>query len=132
MKIRLSNEIDWAAEFVAHDPHSLESGSRLAWRKFLNDRGIAPGQKLFLHYWNGKEWCSSGQVGLDGKIKLPPTPHTIDRVAKKNRWADLFEALCTSCNYAVQMNGLVDFVSLDEDDIKQCREVRKKHFRVIK
>lgn len=120
MKLRLSNRIDWAAEFAAHDAKSLEAGCRWAWRKY----GFTG--NLYLHVWAG-EWSTSGQYTLTGKHNLPPRDHEISKSAAKNDWAGLWLAVTLSHKHATQINSLIEWV-----DEMPKPEDRRKLFRVIK
>jgi hypothetical protein len=133
VRVRLSNEIDWAAEFAAHDRAQLEAGCRWAWRQHVKENGINKVFRLYLHYWDGKDFMSSGQyaLGADVKIKLPPKPHVVSRVAGENNWDALWVCL-ERCNaHAEKFQGLVEFVI---DPTKQDRSMgeRKLMFKVIR
>lgn len=60
MKLRFSDESQYAVEFEAADSADFKSAARAALREFGAE---APRRAAYLHIWGGHVWYNPGQVG---------------------------------------------------------------------
>jgi len=128
MKFRLSNGVDWAAEFPADNESELQHGCDWAWRQYIDEFGIGKRTHLRLQISLSDFWVTSGQYTQDGKHNLPPRDHVIYGHISKNNWAGLWLASAMSLEHAKQVESLSDWVV---DDHK-TPEQRRAEFRVVK
>jgi len=127
MKFRLSNGVDWAAEFPAENETELQGGCEWAWRQHVAEFGIGEKHLLWLQISLADFWVTSGQYTQDGKHSLPPGDHVVYCNSRKNNWAGLWLASTMSLNHAKQIEGLVTWVAE-----KDTPEQRRASFRVVK
>lgn len=128
MRFRLSNEIDWATEIVAHDAGELRAACRTGWARHADTHGINSKHRLWLHVYANGEWVTSGQYDINRKIKLPPTPHEINSNTSSNDWTGLFNAAELSYIHATQSGGLSMFVN----EVEASHDEPKNNFlRII-
>ena len=128
MKVRLSNQVNWAAEFSALTPKQLESGSRWAWRKYVSDRGLG-NLKLYLQVGVSDFWASSGQYNLAGKPSAPPIlDHRVDRVASVNDWGGFFDAAQMCFKHATQVEGIISTINKTP---QVAVDTRRNSFKIV-
>lgn len=129
LKLRLSNQIDWACDFQAKSEQELSSGCQFAWREFIRNKGISS-QRLYLqvNVTGTSEWSTSGQYTLLGNHNLPPQDHEVFSSQEKNDFSGLFAAVSMSAEHASMFEGLSIFVTTPTE--KEVSK-RRSNFKVV-
>jgi hypothetical protein len=128
MKLRLSNQIDWAHEFTAQSAQQLKLECKAAWLIHASKFGISPARLyLQVNVTGTKEWSTSGQYTLDGKHNLPPVDHEVKRTGSD--FYGLFSAALLSAEHASKMEGLISWsTTLSKEEI----EINRSNIKLLK